>query len=163
MHLSSNPGCRPGHLPVLLPRRRATPAAVNTHAAIFTHLIHLLLRHQAAGLDIYQTYYLDAEHHRQLWTDGEVAQDKVLASRWMRQFAHTWTHFAYWVPWVSAAQRWRGRIVRPGCPGVPPLRSITVTVTVTVTVAVTDRTAVPTKLDNVPCCQRTVVLCCLLS
>ena len=35
-----------------------------------------------------------------MWTDGEVAKDKVLASRWMRQFAHTWRHFAFWVPWV---------------------------------------------------------------
>jgi hypothetical protein len=33
--------------------------------------------------------------------DLQVEPGKVLASRWMRQFAHTWTHFAYWVPWVS--------------------------------------------------------------
>ncbi|PNW72005.1 hypothetical protein CHLRE_16g686400v5 [Chlamydomonas reinhardtii] len=51
-----------------------------------------------AGLDIYQTYYLDAKQ-KHLWTDKEVDSSKVLASRWMRQFAHTWTHFAFWVPW----------------------------------------------------------------
>ena len=39
-----------------------------------------------------------------MWTDGEVAKDKVLASRWMRQFAHTWRHFAFWVPWVRKGQ-----------------------------------------------------------
>jgi hypothetical protein len=31
-----------------------------------------------------------------LWSDGEVAKDKVLTSRWMRQFAHTWRHFSFW-------------------------------------------------------------------
>ncbi|GLI68131.1 hypothetical protein VaNZ11_012449 [Volvox africanus] len=56
-----------------------------------------------AGLDIYQTYYLDAQL-RQLWTDDQVDSGKVLASRWMRQFAHTWTHFAFWVPWVRFIQ-----------------------------------------------------------
>ncbi|GIL79652.1 hypothetical protein Vretimale_12249 [Volvox reticuliferus] len=56
-----------------------------------------------AGLDIYQTYYLDAQL-RHLWSDGQVDSRKVLASRWMRQFAHTWTHFAFWVPWVRFIQ-----------------------------------------------------------
>ncbi|GLC40783.1 hypothetical protein PLESTB_000023200 [Pleodorina starrii] len=58
---------------------------------------------KAAGLDLYQTYYLDSQM-RSLWTDGEVAPSKVLARRWMRQFAHTWTHFAFWVPWVRFIQ-----------------------------------------------------------
>ena len=31
-----------------------------------------------------------------LWSDGEMAKDKVLTSRWMRQFAHTWRHFSFW-------------------------------------------------------------------
>jgi len=48
----------------------------------------------AAGLDVYQTYYLDGTDKDSLWTDGQVSPDKVLATRWMRQFAHTWTHFA---------------------------------------------------------------------
>ncbi len=42
--------------------------------------------------------------HKALWTDGLVERGKVLASRWMRQFAHTWTHFATWVPWVRCLQ-----------------------------------------------------------
>jgi hypothetical protein len=33
-----------------------------------------------------------------------VQPDKVLAARWMRQFAHTWTHFASWVPWARFIQ-----------------------------------------------------------
>jgi len=56
-----------------------------------------------AGLNIYQTYYLDARD-KDIWTDKQVAPSKVLASRWMRQFAHTWRHFAYWVPWARFIQ-----------------------------------------------------------
>ncbi len=41
--------------------------------------------------------------HQALWSDGLVDGSKVLASRWMRQFAHTWSHFATWVPWVGGA------------------------------------------------------------
>lgn len=40
-----------------------------------------------------------------LWTDGDIAPAKVLSTRWMRQFAHTWTHFATWVPWVRRLRR----------------------------------------------------------
>ncbi|MEW5301387.1 MAG: hypothetical protein WDW38_009596 [Sanguina aurantia] len=56
-----------------------------------------------AGLDVYQTYYLNAKD-KAMWTDGQVAEDKVLAKRWMRQFAHTWQHFAFWVPFVRFIQ-----------------------------------------------------------
>lgn len=41
---------------------------------------------------------------KDMWTDGEVAKDKILSTRWMRQFAHTWRHFAFWVPWVRFIQ-----------------------------------------------------------
>ncbi len=33
-----------------------------------------------------------------------MSPGKVLATRWMRQFAHTWTHFASWVPWARFIQ-----------------------------------------------------------
>jgi|LauGreSuBDMM15SN_2_FD.fasta_scaffold228473_2 hypothetical protein len=62
---------------------------------------------RAAGLNIYQTYYLDARH-KGMWTDHEVAKDKVLASRWMRQFAHSWRHFAFFVPWARFMQGTKG-------------------------------------------------------
>lgn len=35
---------------------------------------------------------------------SQVSAAKVLATRWMRQFAHTWTHFATWVPWARFIQ-----------------------------------------------------------
>lgn len=33
-------------------------------------------------------------------------QSKILKQRTTRQFAHTWRHFATWVPWVSARSWW---------------------------------------------------------
>lgn len=35
---------------------------------------------------------------------AQVDKSKVLTTRWMRQFAHTWTHFAHWVPFVRFIQ-----------------------------------------------------------
>ena len=49
---------------------------------------------------MFQTYYLD-DRDKASWTDGQVDKGKVLAAREMRQFAHTWQHFAFWVPYVS--------------------------------------------------------------
>ena len=58
---------------------------------------------------IYQTYYLDA-NAKGLWTDGAVEASKTLTTRWMRQFAHTWTHFATWVPWGRFIQGTRNTL-----------------------------------------------------
>ena len=58
-----------------------------------------------AGLNIYQTYYLDARD-RPRWSEAAVSKDKILCTRWMRAFAHTWTHFAFWVPWGRFIQVW---------------------------------------------------------
>mmetsp|Transcript_12949 Transcript_12949/g.35269 ORF Transcript_12949/g.35269 Transcript_12949/m.35269 type:complete len:543 (+) Transcript_12949:2318-3946(+) len=57
---------------------------------------------------LYQTYYLDASN-RHLWTDREVDESKIISKRWMRQFAHTYRHFARWVPF--------GRFIQGGGPG----------------------------------------------
>ncbi|KAG2501770.1 hypothetical protein HYH03_000270 [Edaphochlamys debaryana] len=58
---------------------------------------------ESSDTEIYQTYYLDAGL-KELWSDNEVAPDRVLTQRWMRQFSHSWTHFACWVPWVRFIQ-----------------------------------------------------------
>lgn len=70
------------------------PSKIEMSFNLSTYQPHL----KEAGLNIYQTYYLDARD-KDKWTDGDVAKDKVLCSRWMRQFAHTWKHFAFWAPW----------------------------------------------------------------
>lgn len=52
---------------------------------------------------IYQTIFLD-DALKQHWTVGELDQSKILKKRMTRQFAHTWTHFAFWVPFVRWLQ-----------------------------------------------------------
>eukprot|EP00798_Chlamydomonas_sp_ICE-L_P016264 gene16264-22443_t len=47
---------------------------------------------------------LNKRDQEELWTDKLVSSSKVLTTRWMRQFAHTWRHFASWVPWVRFIQ-----------------------------------------------------------
>lgn len=34
----------------------------------------------------------------------QIDPGKVLSKRWMRQFAHSWSHFARWVPWGRLIQ-----------------------------------------------------------
>lgn len=40
------------------------------------------------------------------WTYDDIKKDTILKERWTRQFAHTWTHFASWVPFVRFLQVW---------------------------------------------------------
>lgn len=54
---------------------------------------------------IYQSIFLD-EALRHTWTVDAIDPGKVLKKRSTRQFAHTWTHFAFWVPFVSAQCSW---------------------------------------------------------
>ena len=48
---------------------------------------------------IYQSIFLD-DTRKEFWTDGQIDRNKILKTRMTRQFAHTWKHFAYWVPYV---------------------------------------------------------------
>jgi predicted NAD/FAD-binding protein len=59
--------------------------------------------HLAGRRTIFQTIFLDdsLRHH---WTDGAIDPSRVLKRRSTRQFAHTWTHFAFWVPFVRFLQ-----------------------------------------------------------
>lgn len=58
---------------------------------------------KASGRNIFQTIYLD-DQVKELWTMGEVKEDKVLLRKWWRQFAHVWTHFAFTVPFMRYLQ-----------------------------------------------------------
>jgi predicted NAD/FAD-binding protein len=53
--------------------------------------------------NVYQSIFLD-DTLKQHWTMGEIDQSKILKQRTTRQFAHTWRHFATWVPWVPLLQ-----------------------------------------------------------
>ena len=58
---------------------------------------------QDSGRAIYQTIFLD-DKLKKHWTVDEIDPSKILKQRTTRQFAHTWTHFAYWVPFVQFLQ-----------------------------------------------------------
>jgi hypothetical protein len=50
-------------------------------------------------LQVYQTYFLDANDKKELWTDDLISPSKILKTKWLRAFSHTWSHFAKWVVW----------------------------------------------------------------
>ena len=53
--------------------------------------------------NIYQSIFLD-DSNKTGWTDTFIHKGKVLKERMTRQFAHTWKHFAFWVPFVRFLQ-----------------------------------------------------------
>lgn len=50
---------------------------------------------------IFQTIFLD-DADKEHWTVDAIEPDKILKKRMTHQFAHTWKHFAFWVPFVSS-------------------------------------------------------------
>lgn len=52
---------------------------------------------------IYQSIFLD-DSQKETWTNQSIRKAKVLKERMTRQFAHTWKHFAFWVPFVRFIQ-----------------------------------------------------------
>ncbi|KAK3095041.1 hypothetical protein FSP39_009526 [Pinctada imbricata] len=56
-----------------------------------------------SGRNIYQTIYLD-DKLKDIWTDQDLNEDKVLLRRWWRQFAHSWHHYAFTVPLMRYLQ-----------------------------------------------------------
>lgn len=56
--------------------------------------------HLQGKAKIYQSIFLD-DNEKEHWTLGEIDGGKILKKRMTRQFAHTWRHFAFWVPFVS--------------------------------------------------------------
>lgn len=59
--------------------------------------------HLQGSPPIYQSIFLD-DSHSGGWTVGAIDKAKVLKTRMTRQFAHTWKHFATWVPFVQFLQ-----------------------------------------------------------
>lgn len=59
--------------------------------------------HLGGGRTIFQTIFLD-DNIKDCWTVKNISDDSVLKCRTTRQFAHTWTHFAFWVPFVRFLQ-----------------------------------------------------------
>lgn len=59
------------------------------------------LRKQARN--IYQTIFLD-DRDRKEWSIAKIDESKILLTKWWRQFAHTWRHFAFTVPFLRFIQ-----------------------------------------------------------
>ncbi|PSN69850.1 FAD/NAD(P)-binding domain-containing protein [Corynespora cassiicola Philippines] len=53
---------------------------------------------------VFQTIFLNKERDGALWSDGEIDPDKVIRRDWWHQLCHSWTHYAFVVPWVWAMQ-----------------------------------------------------------
>jgi len=52
---------------------------------------------------VYQTIFLNAKECGS-WTIQNIDEKKVVLKKWWRQFAHTWRHFAFTVPFIRFLQ-----------------------------------------------------------
>ena len=74
-----------------------------------THYQPQLRDHGSSGRPkhVYQTIFLNATDAAS-WTLSAINPHKVLLRKWWRQFAHTWRHFAFVVPFMRFLQGGRG-------------------------------------------------------
>lgn len=49
---------------------------------------------------VFQTIFLDRDGSSQLWTEGEIRQEKRIYEKWWKQQSHRWQHYAGVVPWM---------------------------------------------------------------
>ncbi|KFA69507.1 hypothetical protein S40285_05673 [Stachybotrys chlorohalonatus IBT 40285] len=49
---------------------------------------------------VFQTIYLNKDRDSKLWTDHEIAQDKIIRKDWWHQLCHSYTHYLFVVPWM---------------------------------------------------------------
>ncbi|GAA6038635.1 hypothetical protein JCM8097_009458 [Rhodosporidiobolus ruineniae] len=52
---------------------------------------------------VFQTIFLNTDH-KQFWTDNEIDKDKIIRVDWWHQLCHSWTHYAFVVPWMWLLQ-----------------------------------------------------------
>jgi hypothetical protein len=53
---------------------------------------------------IFQTIFLNCDRDEALWTDDEIDEDKTIRRDWWHQLCHSWTHYAFVVPWLWMVQ-----------------------------------------------------------
>ncbi|KAF4918960.1 hypothetical protein CGCVW01_v008352 [Colletotrichum viniferum] len=53
---------------------------------------------------VFQTIYLNKNRDRKHWTDDQINKDKIIRSDWWHQLCHSWTHYAFVVPWMMFLQ-----------------------------------------------------------
>ncbi|GAA5982237.1 hypothetical protein JCM11641_006235 [Rhodosporidiobolus odoratus] len=52
---------------------------------------------------VFQTIFLNTEH-KKFWSKEEINKDKIIAEHWWHQLCHSWTHYAFVVPWMWLLQ-----------------------------------------------------------
>lgn len=63
---------------------------------------------------VFQSIFLNAERDKRLWPwPAGIDKDKTLRVDWWHQLCHSWTHYAFVVPWLwsiqGAFRRWVSR------------------------------------------------------
>ena len=53
---------------------------------------------------VFQTIFLNNERDGHLWTLDEIKEDKIIRKDWWHQLCHSWTHYAFVVPWMWLLQ-----------------------------------------------------------
>ncbi|KAF4309461.1 putativeflavin-containing amine oxidasedehydrogenase [Botryosphaeria dothidea] len=53
---------------------------------------------------VFQTIFLNKKRDGHLWTDNEIDESKVIRKDWWHQLCHSWTHYAFVVPWMWLLQ-----------------------------------------------------------
>ena len=49
---------------------------------------------------VFQTIFLDRDGSQDLWTWGEIREEKRIYERWWKQQSHRWQHYVEVVPWM---------------------------------------------------------------
>jgi len=53
---------------------------------------------------VYQTIFLNAARDKHLWTADGIDESKIVRKDWWHQLCHSWTHYAFIVPWMWLLQ-----------------------------------------------------------
>ena len=53
---------------------------------------------------VFQTFYLNRDRDRGLWSDGEIREDRIIRRDWWHQLCHGYTHYLLVVPWMMFLQ-----------------------------------------------------------
>jgi hypothetical protein len=53
---------------------------------------------------VFQTIYLNKERDGHLWSIEEIDKDKIIRKDWWHQLCHSWTHYAFVVPFMMFLQ-----------------------------------------------------------
>jgi hypothetical protein len=53
---------------------------------------------------VFQTIFLNKERDGHLWTIDEINDEKIIRKDWWHQLCHSWTHYAFVVPWLWLIQ-----------------------------------------------------------